>query len=68
MADGASNLLKNSRALSLRLYLPVITKIMMMIIIMHLKYLRKIERTLLETTLKVYSNFVFVTVINMAFP
>ena len=68
MADGASNLLKNSRALSLRLYLPVITKIMMMIIIMYLKHLRKIERTLLETTLKVYSNFVFVTVINMAFP
>ena len=68
MADGASNLLKNSRALSLRLYLPVITKIMMMIIIMYLKHLRKTERTLLETTLKVYSNFVFVTVINMAFP
>ena len=68
MADGASNLLKNSRALSLRLYLPVITKIMMMIIIMYLKHLRKTERALLETTLKVYSNFVFVTVINMAFP
>ena len=68
MADGASNLLKNSRALSLRLYLPVITKIMMMIIIMYLKHLRKTERTLLETTLKVYSNFVFVTVINMTFP
>ena len=68
MADGASNLLKNSRALSLRLYLPVITKIMMMIIIMYLKHLRKTERTLLETTLKVYSNFVFVTVIDMAFP
>ena len=68
MADGVSNLLKNSRALSLRSYLPLITKIMMMIIIMYLKHLRKIERTLLETTLKVYSNFVFVTVINMAFP
>ena len=52
MADGESNLLKQWRVLSLRLYIPVTTKTMMMIIIMYLKHLRKIERTLLETTLK----------------
>ena len=52
MADGESNLLKQRRVLSLTLYIPVTTKTMMMIIIMYLKHLRKIERTLLETTLK----------------